>query len=270
MSCQFRNPTSSILRRWDLVKLMEPTPIYLNQPVQHRSRALRDHFAKVPNSLARRHDLDPISKLLLIVLISHADTETQTTSWPSVPLLAKEVGCSDRAIQRASQKLQTMGLMTIEIRPGPNAKQNRTNVYIIENDAIAEGDTQSPGGEHQSPGGATGSPGVVSRSHPEEDPLEEYPRRIPKKKAAPFSDFLAAKRLEFPDIDVDAEWVKCQLWHEGRPQKKHPNWKYRLHNWLNKARSFQQDKKPQPPSASDDFDARYERWAAAQQEENNG
>ena len=55
-----------------------------------------------------------------------------------------------------------------------------------------------------------------------------------------FDTFIEQLKIEYPDLDVEKEWEKCQLWwSEGKKKMKRP--KAAFKNWLDKAREFKKD-----------------------------
>lgn len=67
-------------------------------------------------------------KMVYVMLCKHANYETKE-SFPSIPLLASECGCSESSVRRAVQRLQSLGL--ISIRSYFNKQGRRINVYTI-------------------------------------------------------------------------------------------------------------------------------------------
>ena len=222
---------------------MEIAGEYLGQPVEHRSRILHEGFARVPHSLARAQDLALVPKMLLVVLISHADS--MGTSWPSITLLAKEVGSSVSSIQRALRTLEAMGLISIERRKV--AKENLTNRYIIENESIA-GIFYTPAPPPLLPPGGTGIPPLVAVRHPEEEPLlrrtneEEPMKKIIRSAEITLRD-VEVLRVEYPTLNVEEELENCQVYwlHEVTVKKRQPPTIRHFRNWLKKATQFQEE-----------------------------
>lgn len=109
--------------------------------------------------------LGPYSSMVYFVLCRHADSRFQSC-YPSISLIAKKVGISERQVIRCIRKLQDHNIIRIEKRPRHNA-----NVYHLLDKAqwirSASSDSQSLV-THSHPSSDSQSLPAVTPSHPKE------------------------------------------------------------------------------------------------------
>ena len=86
--------------------------------------------------------LDPLEKLLLIVLADHFNDQ-EGAAWPSQKRIARMMGVSDRTVRRLQVSLVDKGLLTVQLRTGSS------NQYIMVTPDILSG-----GVGHRSPKGS--------------------------------------------------------------------------------------------------------------------
>jgi hypothetical protein len=86
--------------------------------------------------------LDPLEKLLLIVLADHFNDQ-EGAAWPSQKRIAKMMGVSDRTVRRLQVSLVEKDLLKVQLRTGSS------NQYIM-----VTPDILSAGVGHRSPKGA--------------------------------------------------------------------------------------------------------------------
>jgi hypothetical protein len=101
-------------------------------PSNHKSRGI---LPGPPLILLRATCFRWPEKLALIILWSHANQDGWC--WPSLSLLAAEMGCSRQVVQQALRTLVRMGLITCERRQG------RSTLYRVFPEAVIRFITQS-------------------------------------------------------------------------------------------------------------------------------
>lgn len=128
------------------------------------------------------------ARLALMLLADYADE--QHTSWPSINLMALEMGCSVRSVQRAIDLLEEHGLVRVESRQAKNGRQ-MSNRYFLAVEGLFigcqsdtpsisgcefEGDNLTPSeGANLTGEGVTGDRGRVSPV----SPLDSTNRTLP-------------------------------------------------------------------------------------------
>jgi hypothetical protein len=97
-------------------------------------------WAAVPNWVVRDPDIDRTTKMVYLVLSSHAGA--RKVCWPSQTTIAETIGVSTRTVKRALSDLRTMGLLTVKVRRTPHGRRNDYHLHI--HPFSGDGDTGGP------------------------------------------------------------------------------------------------------------------------------
>ena len=89
-------------------------------------------YVKVPTSIILEEKLSAREKIILVYLMARSGKSKQC--FPSISLIAKEIGVAEKTAITALKKLRDRGFITITRRHNPDGG-NSSNLYTVKNDA---------------------------------------------------------------------------------------------------------------------------------------
>lgn len=120
-------------------------------------------FAMIPRWVLEHPSLDPVAKVVWIVLHDHVMGK-QGSSWPSMSTIARRVGASETTVRERLKDLRNVGAIRVEERLRPDGSRT-SNRYVLTWENPRKPNETAPTGAE---GGPSGSRTPVIRTIEEE------------------------------------------------------------------------------------------------------
>ncbi len=200
-------------------------------------------FYKLRQDITARADLEYSDKVLFAVIANYQGANDH--AWPGIRKLAKDIGGSDKTVERGINRLEAAGLITVERR-----RRGQSNWYRITESAPTMGAVDMVDKTKSAPTVSESAPTVGSQAPPRslsnkkrltKDLVTTSPKTTKTKKSVQKKRLFIEPRLRdvkreikekgfIVDPNVFYEWYDCRGWtiKGGDPMK---SWRSTLAQW---------------------------------------